>query len=367
MGLKEDLFNKFIFPKTLFINTPGIIVSKTASRLGPVSSQTRVVFFFENLFVDLYLNSVEKIGEERTKKLWYRIGKDIGIRYFLFSNQKFFVRDNNKSVFVLQIVFDILSAIGLSFAEKIMPKSDKTNFVVNGKYPLVARKINDGTFLAGIFSGILSFVYKENIEARSFLIEEGIFRTVASNNFEGIYFPEVFTLIPDKNYNHLNFPKNISNRSGRRTCSLSDLIKFNKVYFDKDSNNWMFMNEAIFPGEVGLFALIFHNYVKEGLFELISESYIFSTKKIFDNFLKDEIFLENRIHLLMTLLSGFGWGNPYLSKENKKLIFKFEYPPFSKYGFLDRAFSLNGAVNSIFGKNFVLDKASNSEFVYVEL
>jgi len=42
-----------------------------------------MAFFFEDILVNLQLETIKKIGYKKTADLWYKIGKDIGTRYFL--------------------------------------------------------------------------------------------------------------------------------------------------------------------------------------------------------------------------------------------------------------------------------------------
>src|SRR3989339_1843298 len=94
MGLKNYLFGKLIFPKVFIIDQPGIIINKTIGRFGKEGVKTRVVYNFEYIAVNLYLETVKKIGKKKTDDLWYRIGKERGKKNFLF----FFEKKKKKTV-----------------------------------------------------------------------------------------------------------------------------------------------------------------------------------------------------------------------------------------------------------------------------
>lgn len=363
-NLHRYVFDEFIFLKALRMDNPGVIINKSAVYFGS-GVNSRIVFIFEDMIVELYRRTVDKIGKEKTNELFYKIGKDIGTRYFLFSNKRKF--SNNIQLVVLEHIFSILSGIGLSFAKETIPGSNEDAFAVSGSDPLFLKKIKDGSFLSGIFSGILSFVYSENIESECFSSNYERCKFFASRRIPDVYVPSIDELFLCKKYNIKNFNLKELNLSSEKFLALSDFIKFRKVKFDNASNSWSFFGENIFPFEIGLFGIIMDNYVKNGYRDLFCDSYREESEKIFFRLLKEEENIKNRVKFFVNFLSAFGWGVPVITKNLDEFIIRFMNPPYSKYGCMDKASMINGFLNVVYSKDFELISADLDKFVFSEI
>ncbi len=111
--IKRYLFDKLFFPKVAIIDRPGIIINKTISRFGKEGVKTRVIYNFEDIAVNLYLETVKKLGKKKTDNLWYKIGKESGIRYFLFAKNK-----KIPPVLLLPIIEHTFNSAGFAFCRK---------------------------------------------------------------------------------------------------------------------------------------------------------------------------------------------------------------------------------------------------------
>jgi len=104
MDIKKHFFKKFVFPKILVLDKPGLIISRNFNNLNKEAHNMRIVYSFEDFYVNLYFDTLKKLGEEKTNELWYKMGKDLGIRYFLFNGLvdfPFFKINLAKTYFVL--------------------------------------------------------------------------------------------------------------------------------------------------------------------------------------------------------------------------------------------------------------------------
>jgi hypothetical protein len=357
-NIKNHLLKKFIFPKRFIFDEPGIIFNKSISRLTGRSTFTRVVFFFEEFFVDLYKYTVKEIGEEETSKLWYGIGRDVGLRYLSFSGVKKVPRWMISQI--IQVTFDAISGSGLGFFKKL--KNDEDFFIVEGKHALIIRHINDGSFFAGVLSGIFSYIYGSDCDVSCVECSPIITRFEVRCRGSTSEFPN--HIYRHKNYFIHNSSKQIFAEDEIKHPSLSDFLKFNKITLHPESNNWRFGKHSIFPSEIGLFGLIIEHYKNNNLLWILEESYSFSSEKIFTDLLSDQKESKRRIRYFLNLISAFGWGIPDLKINDDVIQLRFSLAPFSRYGSEDRAFFFRGALDAIFNRKHKLVKYTNSEFIY---
>jgi hypothetical protein len=138
VDIKRYVFDKLIFPKTFIVDKPGIIMNKTASKFNKEEILTRVIYTFEDLYSNLYLETVKKLGKEKTNLLWYKIGKDISTRYMLFMSANKIPKSLLPNV--IEHIFDTFNSAGFSFAEKIKFEPDKKEFSSLGKNCIICRK-----------------------------------------------------------------------------------------------------------------------------------------------------------------------------------------------------------------------------------
>jgi hypothetical protein len=170
-------------------------------------------------------------------------------------------------------------------------------------------------------------------------------------------------LMPSKDYARLNFP-DVKYLNFPEAGSFTDLLKFKKVKISKEDGGFIFHKKVIIPSEIGLAEIILKNYQKIEEFEfaqhiLCDTSYEIA-KEIFDK----DYSMQDKIKLIKTMLSAFGWGIPIIKKEKNKIIFDFIYPPYNKNPPLFRASILNGYLNYIFNTKFYLGKIDNSKMVF---
>ncbi|MCW8966814.1 MAG: hypothetical protein OQK82_09055 [Candidatus Pacearchaeota archaeon] len=355
------ILEKFIFPKILIINNPGIIINKTVSRFGKTYRKTRVIYNFEEIAVELYKKTVNKIGKEKTDDLWYKIGKDGITRYFLFANMPKI--SEYKSKLLIECMFSTLFNAGMTFCKNINYDFNKKSLITKGDKNVICSKTHSGSLVAGYISGILSSILKKNIETKILCNNcPSECKFLAHPKIPKKYIPNFETLKPSKEYYKLNFPKEMIEGS-YKFISFNDLLKFKKIRIDNKRKIFRYLNEIIIPSEIGLTSVILNNYKKIGEIEFANEVIISTSyniaKKIFVNNDKDK-----NIKSLIGLLSAFGWGLPYIKKIGNKIIIDFIYPPKAKFGAKFNSLVLNGYLNYIFGKNLKPHIISSEKMVF---
>ena len=350
-NIRDYLFNKLFFPKVVVIDKPGIIYSETSKKYGKTKSKKRQVWFFEDVIAHLQLETAKKFGNKRASEIWYEIGKNIGARLLLFGGPKkvssFFLPS------IINYVFNSLRSGGLSLAETIEFNPANKSLILTGKDNIISRKSNNPHFFAGIVSGILSILLRENIEAEAkyenFLKE---YKIIADPLIKTKYVVNQKELIRIKNYENLNFPKMESPQS--KFYSFNDLVRFKKILVNK--GKFSFLNKIIIPSESGLLSLIIKYFDEMGEIEMIKNGLINSTEKLSADLLKDRIFKNNKVDSIKKIFCALGWGIPYHKIDGENIIFTFLYPPISRYGFLYLSLILNGHLNYIFNKKLKIKK-----------
>jgi hypothetical protein len=287
--------------------------------------------------------------------MYYQIGKDIGIRYMLLSKSKKIPALLIKPT--INYLSEVFKSAGLSVAENV--RFHNINyFTLKGKNNIICRISKESSVFSGLISGVVSSLTNTNIEASSDCKDcPNHCCIIVNNQFKEKYIPNIEELIPSRNYDLLNFPKKIISSENRK--SFSDFLKFKKVIIT-DVGKFSFNNLNIIPLEIGWTGLLYHHYSKIGHLDIFEESIVNSSKKIskiiFSNCKNTEslIILEN-------LLCAFGWGIPYVKKIENKIIFKFLYPPQSKYGFTYHALVLKGFMEYIFNRKFIIEKTNTKK------
>lgn len=163
-SIKDYLFNKLFFPKVVKIDKPGIIYTISDRKFGNPGARKRIIWHFEDIVVNLILETVKELGKKKTQELWYKIGKDVGTRYLLLAKIKplpLFILNH-----VIVYIFQSLKAGGFSLAEDIKYNSKKRSLVLRGNNNIICRKTKICT-AEGIISALFSFLNKENIEAEA--------------------------------------------------------------------------------------------------------------------------------------------------------------------------------------------------------
>lgn len=344
--------NKLFFPKKIVIDKPGIIINELSRRYGGVKSRRRTVFFFEDPGANLQVKTTKELGKDNAAELWYKIGKNVGTRYMLLANPK------KMPSFLLpqtiDYIFNALKSAGFSIFEKINYNYKKKSLVLEGKDNIICRKSKEGEVFAGITSGVLSFLLRENIEAKMYCKNcPNYCKIVANKEITFRYKPDFKKLMPLENYDELNFPKKVE--SITKMYSFSDLFRFKKVWLDK-SGKFCFKNKTISPATIGFQGLIADNYLAINKKEILEKGIVNGTKSLATDLLKDEKSTMDKIEALKIILCAFGWGIPHFKKENDRIIFSFVHIPVSKYSYLYYVFSIKGFLDHIFKKNFKIMK-----------
>lgn len=349
--LRRYTLEKLFFPKVAVIDRPGIIINKTSSRFGNSRTQTRVIFHFEDIPVKLYLETVKKIGKEKSDLLWYKIGKDGMIRYILFLKKKnipgYFIS------FVLRHIFDTFCSAGMTYCKSIKINNKKKSLITFGENCLICRKTKSGALVAGNISALLSFLYKENIEAKALCCNcPNNCKILASPDIKQAYIPNIEDLEPEKNYSLINFPVY---KKYPGFLSFKDLFRFKKINIDSNGI-FYFKNKVIFPSEVGLNGVIVDNYSKINELDLLKKAIIKTSEEICEEITKDEKTLKNKIKIIEAVISSFGWGLPFfefgdLSKkadsdiyvgESNSQLFRSSSPkPYKTEGFGENKIKIN--------------------------
>ena len=59
--IRDYLFNKLFFPKVVVIDKPGIIYNTVANKLSGKETKKRIVWYFEDVIVNLQLETIKKL------------------------------------------------------------------------------------------------------------------------------------------------------------------------------------------------------------------------------------------------------------------------------------------------------------------
>lgn len=353
---KESIWDywisKLLFPKTFLIDKPGIIISKISSKYGNKENKRRMVFFFEETLSYLQKETLKKIGKERTEDLWYKIGKDFGVRYLFLSEAKKpprFLLPN-----IINYIFDGFKNSGFSIAETIKFNSKTESLILEGKDNAICRKSNIGGYSAGIISAFLSFLCGKNIEAKTECVSCPSFcKLIANPHLKKKHIPDLSKLKIQKDYLKLNFTFKKVDKIG--LYSFSDFVKFKKIKFD-ESGKIFLEKEVILPVEMGFFELISKYYNELNLKNLFEQSIIKTHENISRENLKDFTIGSNKINFSKNILSILGWGILNIKKEKENIGVILKFPPWTGMGYSYLPLMINGFLNDLFNKKFAIKK-----------
>jgi len=356
--IKDYISKQLIFPKVLIVDEPGVITNKTVGQLSKKNVRTRIIFTFEDIYSNLYFDTLNKLGKKEADLLTYKIGKDNGFRYCLLSKA-----EKIKDAFIPDFIYHIFNTfrgVGMSFSENIMFDLKKKSIIFKGTKNIICRKSHSGFMMAGIVSGILSFLFGRNIEARVCCdnCPNGC-NIIADYGIEKVYVPDVKELVPRLDYEDVNFRKM---KLVPNTSSLTDFFKFKRLQFDK-FGKFSFEGETVMPCEVGLLDLHAENYLKIGELDLFRDSVVKTSREIAKKLLIQTT-NKDKIKQFENILSGFGYGIPYFKKIGDEIIAELSYAPITKYRPFFRVFLINGFLNEIFGKEFYVKELTESRIIY---
>jgi len=354
IDIKKYILSKLILPKTLIIDRPGIIINKTTRRYGKESVRTRIIYHFEDIAINLYSEVLKKLGKEKADFLWYKIGKEAGTRYFLFVKRR--KMPSLLMPLIIKHIFRTFDAAGMSFARDIFYNKKKKFLVTNGRNCAICRKTKSGDVMAGITSGILSSLLKENIEAEVRCTScPDKCKIVASPQIPRKYVPNFKELAPLKDYDRLNIP---TENGQTNLKSFTDLLKFKKIRINGQNGSFYFQNKMIVPSEIGLPGIISKNYIEIGEKNLFKKTVINTSENIIHE-LFGELNFQDKIKAIRNMVSAFGLGIMYLKKIKNTIILDFINPPITKFGPMFRAFILNGYINAVYDKKFGIKELTN--------
>ena len=353
-NIKNFFFNKVLFPRKFIINRPGLIINRVSSWYGGTKSRHRAVYYFEDIIAGLQIDTLNEIGKEKTSKLWYKIGKDLGTQYVLLASPK---KKIPKILLpsVLEYIFSRFKSGGCTGANQIAYDINKETLFVTGYDNVICRKSNLGDFFAGAASGLLSFILGKNCGAIlncSNCPKECIMHI--SPKIKDDYAPVISLFEKSGEYDSINFPENDSFGG----CSFQDLIRFEKARISENGKHF-FKEKVIIPSPIHLFGLVSYNYQLMGYESILKKSIIKNSKILIKDISIKDGAVKDNLSFICQFLSAFGLGSlKYFIKDNG-MTFDFIHAPINKYGFLYQALVLEGFLEYIYKKEFKIEKIQN--------
>ncbi len=71
MDVKKYIFDKWLTSNRVTLNYQGVIITNAIKKYGTLTSINRSSYIFEDIFINLQLATIKKIGKEQTSKIWY--------------------------------------------------------------------------------------------------------------------------------------------------------------------------------------------------------------------------------------------------------------------------------------------------------
>src|SRR3989339_712150 len=87
-SIKQYIFEKLFYPKVVIINEPGMIINYSSKKYGHFNKFKRNLLYFEEIISKIQIETIRRHGIDKNRTLWYKIGKDLGIRYILVGGGK---------------------------------------------------------------------------------------------------------------------------------------------------------------------------------------------------------------------------------------------------------------------------------------
>ncbi|MBW2984301.1 hypothetical protein KY361_04255 [Candidatus Woesearchaeota archaeon] len=354
-SIKDYLFNKLFFPKVVVIDRPGVIINKTSSRYGSRESKKRMVWCFEDILVNLQRETIKKLGKEKTAEMYYKVGKEIGTMYMLMARTK------RPPSFLIPTILNYISKnLGFLSIIEATHNLKKKSFVLKGRDTTLACKTGEHSIFVGGFSAILSFLVGENIEGElKYDNYPGEYLYMFNKRIREKFIPHIKKLRPDRNYDKLNFPAEITVQTEMN--SFGELMKFKKIRLE-EPGKFYFTDKLILPATTEFLNLIANHYVQINERRILEDGIINGAKKLAEGILRDKKTEEDKIKTIRNMLCAFGWGIPQLRKKERGFVFDFVYSPMSQYGFLYQSLVLNGYLNYIFNKNLKIEEVQTSTY-----
>jgi hypothetical protein len=341
----QKFFKDILFTKKV-IHKPGLIINKILGLFGQTKSAHRTIFYFEKAIVQLQLDTIKKLGIARTRELYYKIGKEVGMQYMTLANVK--TIPNFLIPKIIEHMCKGFRSGGCSGATSFSYNKNKKTLILKGSDNIICRKTTLGDFFAGITAGILTILFKRNYGAEIGCVDcPKHCKIFASPAIKDNFLPDINDLEKPHEYKEVNFPK-----SADGFASYIDLLNFEKTKVEKGGKH-LFQNFVVIPSPIHMFGIISKYYEEIDETELMRESLIQSGYSIAEELLGDFKAIKTKMKFVQHMLSAFGWG--ILSyRKNNNLVLTLRYPPLNKFGFLYQGFILNGFINYIYKKKFKL-------------
>jgi len=360
---KDYWISKLLFPKTVIVDKPGIIISKALSKFGRKEDKRRIIFHFEDIIANLQLETIKKLGKNKAGEIFYSLGKDITTRYMLVSDTKKIPSFLLPSA--IKYVLEVFRAGGLSVADKINYDSKKKILILKGYNNMICRKSGLPEFSAGLVSGFLSYLMGKNIEAESKCKKCPESCLIIANEKLGLkHIPNLNQL---KSLSHYTAFDILNTIDKKELNSFSDLLRFKKIKIGESGQ--YFADKMILPLESEILSLVVDYFNKINQLSLLKKGLIDGAEKLSKDIFLEQDNTKNKIKFLQNILSGLGWGISYFKKDNRKIVFNMKFGPKNKSSLIYQSFVVNGLLNQIFNKKFRYSKIkvyspNNYEVVY---
>ncbi len=343
--IRNYILSRLFFPKVAIIDKPGIIISKTSSKYGKKEIKRRNIFLFEDIIADLQKKTIKKLGYEKASNLWYKIGKDTATLYMMDSKGRKIPKILESSI--IEYIFSSFRAAGMSLAKEIRYNQKNERLNLFGKDNIICRKSRLPSFSAGTVSGIISVLLNKNIESKISCQRCPDFcQLMTDNQIKKIYVPYLSELKKIREFSNMDAIMKYQNLNNR-FFSFKQLIKFKKAHIDEYGKYYIY-DFTIIPCPSLMVTTIYQNYIKIDERILLDKSISDSAENIGRGIIPYSE--DKKIKVLQLILVVLGWGIPHYSIKEKKIIFDFVHPPYSRYSHLYLSNLLKGFINSIYQK-----------------
>ncbi|MBS3130894.1 hypothetical protein J4212_00520 [Candidatus Woesearchaeota archaeon] len=318
-------------------------MSRTSSKYGGKGSRKRVLYYFEDIIVDLELATIEVLGKKKALDLWYEVGFDSGIRYALFGDKKGI--SLNKFPYILDFIIKSLQSAGASACDNYQYDEKKSILRTWGYDSVVSRKTGNEALFAGILDGIFSMLLRLKVKTK-YKVEKGksILETCIYTNRP--FRPELSELELTKELSSLNFPR-IEYNFQLKTISTKKLIYF-KAIDVSHSGKFVLKNFTLIPGEIGIFGIAAMHLRKRGLSDLCKKQITSKAESIADGLFSDLNSVSKKVDYSRAIFSATGCGLLNVTEQKGIITAKIRYPPRTRYECPYLRYLLTGFLQNIY-------------------
>ena len=351
-NIKQFILRKLFFPKVAVIDQPGIIYNVLSRKYGGKKSRKRIIFLFEDMFIEIQKEAIAQLGKEKASELFYKLGKDLGVSFMLLGNAKkvpsFLLPE------VMAYIANNFRGGGFSIADNLDIDIKQKRIIFSGKNNLICRKTSDPSFFVGVASGVLSLLLGKNVEAVSKCSNcPNECKVIVKEDLPKRYVPDIRKLMPDKKYELMNFPSDGETVSN--LMSFHKLIKFKKINIS-ESGKFQLNDFTIFPAPPQFTCLTMKHFEEIGRRDILNNALFKSADKLINTLAKEIPGHHDKIKIIKSLILALGWGIPDCQKKGDIIKFYVRYPPFDKSDFHYQALQLNAFLSSVFKKKLRLIK-----------